>query len=162
MYKWSGDKVSKLRTINPRHIFITLTISWTLLLIVMPWIEEQLAFIISTNFMRFVNFWFLGICMLFSCRSAKHKTWKNALKSCLLCIIPVLIYTLMTIHFDSLDLPQRTQVLTILSDSSSLLFGDEETLNLILDCLIGSSLGSLAGTWAKYIYEVYNTQIIDA
>ncbi len=117
--------------------FIGLTGS-LMLILALPFYEQLITFIISTNFVRFVLFWIFGASLLLIINTGRIKPWRATLYACCLCLLPTCIYCLVELNF--------TQ---------------NSIVDIFFNSICGACLGTLAGSWGSYVFEVYNTRLID-
>lgn len=129
---------SRLRKSSP-ILFPIFSVLLTILILTTPLYEERISGVISNNFIRFVLFWLLGLFILFSFTTTKIRPWRIAFRSTLLCSIVIALYCVIASH-----------VHTVFS------FTD-----VLFDSMAGALLGALAGTWGKYVLEVYNDTLLD-
>lgn len=120
-------------------IFPTLSVLLTVLIALTPLYEKSVEFVISTSFIRFALFWFLGVAVLFSQKNTRIKPYRVAFRATLLSLGALALYCVVSYKVN----------------------GALQLNDVLFDSLSGALLGALAGTWAKYILEVYSDVLFD-
>ena len=114
-------------------IFPALALAWSIFILLSPQLTDVLSTIISNSFSRFVIFWVLGVLLVLSFNRFRFSAPKIALISIAMASLVITLYVLVV--YPTMESKQLN--------------------NLIFSCSSGVILGSLAGTWGKYIFEVY-------
>ncbi|MDO5044475.1 MAG: hypothetical protein Q4E22_04170, partial [Coriobacteriia bacterium] len=114
-------------------IFPILALVWAAFIVLTTFFDKPLYTYFSGSFVRFVLFWFLGVFLVLSFDSYRIKSSKIALISFMLASIIVAIYAFV----EQLKYPHI------------------DMFNLVFACSSGAILGTLAGTWGRFIFETY-------